>query len=120
MEWSHAKDWEGLMAFTEQRFGRIEEVSLELLGGPRKLDEKSEGDVSTFLIGRNVKNLARELIVYGADKVLIVEHPSLTYCQSDIYARIFADIVQKQKPNIVLVGATSIGMDLALRVAAKL
>nr|MDO8044954.1 electron transfer flavoprotein subunit alpha/FixB family protein [Candidatus Baldrarchaeota archaeon] len=114
------KDWKGIMTFTEQRFGRIEEVSLELLGGARKLAEKSEGDVSTLLIGRNVKNLARELIAYGADKVFIVEHPLLTYYQSDIYARIFADIIQKQKPNIVLVGATSIGMDLAPRVAAKL
>jgi len=114
------KEWKGIMTFTEQRFRQIEEVSLELLGGARTLAEKSGGEVSTLLIGHNIKNLAKELIAYGADKVFIADHPSLAYYQSDACTKIFTNLIHEQKPDIVLIGATSIGMDLAPRVAAKL
>ncbi len=106
--------------FTEQRNGRLLEVSFELLGGGRKIAEKLNVSLVAVMFGFNVENLAKELISYGADKVYLVENPALNVYQHDVYAKVLTDLAVKHKPEVLLLGATSVGRDLAPRVAAKL
>lgn len=103
----------------EQRLGKLINVSLELLGKGVELAKKLEVKLAAVLLGDNVQALAEELIYHGADKVYLGENARLRLYQSELYAHLIAGQVKKEQPQIVLVGATTIGQDMASRVAAK-
>ncbi len=105
--------------WAEQRSGRLMGVSLELLSKGLELSNELKVELATILIGDKVQDLAQELVAYGASKVYLIEDPRLKLYQSDVYARIIADLAEQHKPQILLLGGTAIGMDLAPRVAAK-
>lgn len=109
-----------VMVWIEQRDNRVMDVSLEMLQKAKELAAVLEGNVSAILIGNECKKLADEIIFYGASKVFLVEDPRLQLYQSDPYVSIAADIISEAFPEIVLIGGTSIGMDIAPRVAARL
>ncbi|ADK80239.1 electron transfer flavoprotein subunit alpha/FixB family protein [Sediminispirochaeta smaragdinae] len=106
--------------WAEQRDGRLMDVSLEILGKASELAEEIGGGTAAILIGDELSPLARELIAYGADKVYLFSDPRLTYYQSDAYTRLISDLLEKQQPEILLLGGTTIGMDLAPSVAARI
>ena len=105
--------------WAEQRDGRLMGVSLEILGKGCQLAEKLGVGVAAVLLGEKVEGLAKELIAYGAGKVYLLEDPLLRLYQSDLYTRVIAELVEHYKPEILLMGATTIGMDLAPSVAAR-
>lgn len=109
----------GVWVFAEQRKGKLQEITLEILGGALHLARKLGSPTSAVLMGNHVRDLAEELVTYGANRVYLAEHPLLDLYQSDVYASILADLVVEHKPEILLLGATSIGSDLAPSVAAK-
>lgn len=113
-------DNKGILVFAEQREGKLQNVALELLGEGRKLAEKLGVDVSAVLIGENIKTLSQTLFEYGADQVYLVEGKDYKNYTTDAYAAALAQTIEKKKPEIVLVGATTIGRDLAPRVSARL
>jgi len=108
-----------IIVWAEQRSGRLAEVSREIITKAVDLAENLEGTVSAICIGDDCTLLGKELISYGADRVFLVEDSRLALYQSDVYSRVVADILFERQPDIVLVGGTSIGMDIAPRVAAK-
>jgi electron transfer flavoprotein alpha subunit len=110
----------GLWVIGEQRNNTLTAVSLELLGGAQALAHQLKRNLAAVILGHDIADLAEELVAYGADTVYVADAPQLRLYQSDIYARIIADLIRDQTPNIVLWGATTIGRDLAPRVAAKL
>jgi electron transfer flavoprotein alpha subunit len=61
---------------------------------------------------------AETLIHYGADRVLLADHPELAMFRTLPYARVAIDLIKDREPYIVLIGATPIGRDLAPRVAS--
>lgn len=109
-----------IMVWAEQRSGRLAEVSREMITKAVELAENLEGTVSSILIGDDCALLGKELISYGANRVFLIEDSRLALYQSDVYAKIVSDILSERKPDIVLAGGTSIGMDIAPRVAARL
>jgi electron transfer flavoprotein alpha subunit len=109
-----------IIVWAEQRSGRLAEVSREMITKAVELAENLEGTVSSICIGDDCTLLGKELISYGADRVFLVEDSRLALYQSDVYAKIVADILFERGPDIVLVGGTSIGMDVAPRIAARL
>ncbi|AKN33678.1 electron transfer flavoprotein subunit alpha [Clostridium carboxidivorans P7] len=114
------KDYKGVWIFAEQREGKISNVSLELLGEGRKIADKLKVDLTAILIGDKIESLSKELIQYGADKVLYVEDKFLKLYTTEVYTRIIYEMVKDRKPEILLIGATFIGRDLAPRIAARL
>lgn len=110
----------GIAVFIEEREGRPARVSLELLGKGRSLAEKRGTEVTAILIGENVTGSAEELVRYGADEVVIADDPVVRDYRTEVYTRIATDWVLERKPEILLIGATWIGRDLAPRVAARL
>ncbi len=110
---------ESVWVFAEQRNGKLPSSSLEMLGGGRKIADKLKTKLAAILFGYDVKNLVKELIAYGADKVYIADDSLLSFYQSETYSTTLADLIKLYKPEILLLGATVIGRDLAPRVAAK-
>lgn len=109
-----------VMVFVEQRSGEIQNVSLELIGRGKELADKLNSKVSAVLLGHNVKSLSEELIQYGADEVICVDDENLDVYVTNTYTKALCDVINKKDPEIVLVGATTIGRDLAPRVSATI
>ncbi|WP_027398136.1 electron transfer flavoprotein subunit alpha [Anaerovorax odorimutans] len=108
--------------YAEQRNGKLMNVALELIGeGYRLAREISEDTkVCAVLVGDEIKGLADECYAYGADSVYLLEDPLLKNFTTDAYTKVMVDAINEYKPEIVLLGATHIGRDLAPRVAARL
>ncbi len=114
------KDYKGIWVFIEQKKGKVQSVSYELLGKAQELSKKLKSDVSAVLIGNNLDDQLDELIARGADNIYLVEAPEIAEFQDEPYTNILVDLINKYKPEIVLCGATSIGRSLISRVAIKI
>jgi len=106
--------------FAEQHKHKLEDIPLELMSKARKLADTLGVKLAAVLLGDSVKDLAENLIHYGADKVYTIEHPLLKHYQTNAYARAICDLIQKHSPQIVLYGATVTGRDLAPRIASTI
>jgi len=110
----------GVWVFGETRDGRPARVVLELLAAGRLLADKTGQDLGVVLAGDRMDHLARELIEFGADLVLLAEHPDLAAFRDEPYAAVLAAAVRQYRPSILLFGATATGRSLAPRLAARL
>ena len=108
-----------LYVIAEQRDGNIQKVTLELLGEATILAADLNEKVVGVIMGDQIKDKAQELIEAGADKVIVIEDPMLKEYVTEPYAKALTAMIKNYDPNIVLFGATSIGRDLAPRVAAR-
>jgi electron transfer flavoprotein alpha subunit len=113
-------DYKGVWVFAEQRDGKLQKISLELLGKGRELADKLGVELTALLLGSDIDDIAKELVAYGADKVIYADSPLLKHFTTDGYAKVICDLVKEEKPEAILVGATFIGRDLGPRVAARL
>ena len=114
------KDYKNVFVFAEQREGVIQSVALELLGKARDLADALGEKVVAMLLGEGIKDQAQMLIEYGADEVIVVDAPELKDFLSEQYSQAVGQIILDRKPSIVLYGATTIGRDLAPRIASRL
>ncbi len=97
--------------------GQVAEISYVMLAGARQLSQSGEGNVVAVLLGHNAQGLAKDLAV---DRVLYVDHPSLAEFTSDAYRSALESLIKEQSPRVVIFGHTSIGMDIASGISAKL
>lgn len=104
----------------EQRDGIIAKVSFELISEATKLATVLSQKVVAVLIGDCIKDKAQSLIENGADSVIVVENSLLKEYTTEPYTKAVAHIIKKYKPEILLYAATSIGRDLAPRVASRI
>ncbi|MEH7445057.1 electron transfer flavoprotein subunit alpha/FixB family protein [Bacillus sp. JJ1122] len=111
---------QGVWVFIEVNEGKIEGVSLELLGAGRKLADKLEVPLSGVMLGEGVLPIANEVIYAGADQVYVVDHPVLKNYRTESYMKGVCILAEKYKPEIFLYGATPNGKDLASAVATDL
>ena len=114
------KDYKNVFVFAEQREGNIQSVAFELLGKARDLADALGEKVVAMLLGYNVKDQAQKLIEFGADEVIVADVPELKDYLSEQYSQVVDQIIKERHPNIVLYGATTIGRDMAPRIASRL
>lgn len=114
------KDYKNVLVFAEQREGVIQAVAFELLGKARELADTLGEKVVAMLLGCGIKDQAQALIEAGADEVIVVDKPELQHFLSEQYSQAVFQIINDRKPQIVLYGATTIGRDLAPRLASRL
>ncbi len=112
--------YKGVWVFAEQRKGKLHDVSLELLGEGRRLADTLSTELSAVLIGCEIEKETDTLITYGADKVFVADDPFLSDFHDDSYGHILAGLIEREKPEILLSGATSIGRSFIPKVAARL
>ncbi len=115
--------------FIEQEEGEVHPVSWELLGVANELasqvreEAQAAGDevsVEGLLLGSDVENLAQEALRFGADRVFLMDSPELKYYRNRPYYLNITALAEKYKPEVFLIGATTLGRDLAGSVATSL
>ncbi len=112
--------YKGVWIFAEQREGKIQPVAYELLGEGRKLAEDLKTNLSAVLCGgEDIEEEVEHLFSYGADKVYLLHHDELKDYKSLPYTRAVSELLIKYKPEIFLLGATTMGRDLAARLAIR-
>ena len=105
-----------VLVLAETREGSLRNVSFEAIAAGKKVG----GEVVSVLIGDGVAGVANELIAYGADRVVTVEHPHLKAYTSDGFSQALMAVVEQEKPEAIVFGHTALGKDLAPKIASKL
>jgi electron transfer flavoprotein alpha subunit len=119
----HLKSYKGIWVFVEHDRGHVNPVSWELMGEARKLADKLGVDVSGVIMGgpdETLNTFAKEAYVYGADHCYIMRDPVLKGYRNEPFTKGLTDLVNKYQPEILLLGATTMGRDLAGSVATTL
>jgi electron transfer flavoprotein alpha subunit len=104
----------------EQVDGKPLAVSLQLVGRARQLAEQLGTHVGAILLGDGVEDAARQLVAAGADRVYLGDAPHLAIYQPEAYTKIVVKLAREQKPDILLLGSTYMGRELAPLVAVRL
>jgi len=110
----------GILVCGELADGKLATITTELLGCGRKLADDLKEDLSCLLASDAVGEASKEAIAFGADKVYAAEHPSLKEYQADSYMQAAEKLVKEISPRVILIGQTSMGRDLAPRLAFRL
>jgi electron transfer flavoprotein alpha subunit len=95
-------------------------VVLEMLGQARQLSDSLGVYVKAVLLGESTEELGQELVSNGADVVYMTDDPRLSEYNTESYSEVLGHLIEEGKPEIVLLGATSMGRDLAPRLAQRL
>jgi len=111
--------WQGICVYADCSGGTIHPVTFELCGKARELAQVTGHPVYALVIGYNTGDSAKALLHYGVDKVFVYDHPAFADFRIEPYTAAFCDFIDKQKPSSILVGATTLGRQLAPRVAAR-
>jgi electron transfer flavoprotein alpha subunit len=110
----------GIWVYAEYKDGKVKKVTFEILSEAKKLAEKKGEPLCAVMIGSKVEEMAAAIGSYGADKVYCVEADSLGMYTTGGFTKALCDLVQQEKPSIVLFGASINGKDLSARVAGRL
>ncbi|AOP16221.1 electron transfer flavoprotein subunit alpha/FixB family protein [Bacillus licheniformis] len=102
----------------EFRDGSLRNVTFEAIAAGKTVAEG--GEVIGVLFGESVSSHAAELIHYGADRVLIAENPLLKNYTSDGYVQALLPIIERENPDVIIFGHTSMGKDLSPKLSARM
>lgn len=114
------EEWKGIAVYVDHVDGKIHPVTFELLGKAKELAAITGHPVYALFMGNHITEQSRELLHYGADKVFVYEEEELARFKIEPYTAVFEDFIGKIKPSSILVGATTVGRQLAPRVAARM
>jgi len=109
-----------IFVYCEVENGVVADVSLELLTKGRKLANQLKCKLEALVIGSNINGIEKELYPYGVDRVVIADDPRLFPYTTLPHTSIMVKLFEEEKPQIALMGATSIGRDLGPRVSSAL
>jgi len=104
----------------EQIDCRLLSVSTQLIGRARKLADELSTPVEAVLLGDGIEGQTRQLVAAGADRVYLGNAPELAVYHPQRYTEIIVDLAERHQPEIILIGSTAMGRELAPQVAARL
>ena len=111
--------YRGVWVFVEQTDGEAAKVSWELLGKGKELAGKLGVELSAVVIGHKVESLCSEAFSYGAEKAYLLDAPLYTDYRTQSYLEAMCHLIGQYKPEVILMGATGMGRDLAGAVATR-
>jgi electron transfer flavoprotein alpha subunit len=111
---------QGILAITEQVDGTFKNISFEVISTGKKLVETTGGPLTAAVLGAGVETMASQAAEYGADRILVVDDEGLKDGLADACIQAVAQLVAASDPALVLIGATSLGKDIAARLSARL
>ena len=114
------KEYRGVWVFVEQTAGEPAEVSWELLGVGADLAKTLGVELCSVIVGEKVESLCQESFAYGATRAYLIDDPVFHHYRTKPYYQAICYLIEKYKPEIMLMGATGLGRDLAGAVATKL
>jgi len=109
-----------VFAITEQIDGAFRKVSFEAVSEGKRLAEDLGLPLVAAVLGDQMSAAAETLAQYGADRILVCDHPDLGDYSTEGYCRVLAALIADEDPAAVLLGATAQGKDLAARLSARL
>ena len=113
-------DYSGIWVYIEQHRGKIKDVAHELLAEGRKLADELHCELSGVLLGQGVRELCKEVIASGADKVYLVEAAEFANYSTEGHTKAITGLINQYKPSVILMGATPDGRDLGPRIACRI
>jgi electron transfer flavoprotein alpha subunit len=113
-------DHKSIMIFGEMIEGKLGAITKELLGGGSRLSNALGEELYVALIGNHVSRIADEAVAFGANKVCVVDHPLLEDYQPDSFVSSMVEVLERVMPRVLIIGQTSVGQDLAPRLAFRL
>ncbi|MBL0731246.1 MAG: electron transfer flavoprotein subunit alpha/FixB family protein [Desulfosarcina sp.] len=111
---------QGVLVLAEQRNGAFRKVAFEAVSEGRRLADSMNTDLTAVVVGFGIENIAGELGKYGADNILTADDTALADYNTDAYTNVLAGIVELKNPELIILGASIHGKDLAARLAARL
>jgi electron transfer flavoprotein alpha subunit len=117
------KAYRHVWVFVEQERGQVHPVSWELMGVGRRLAEKLGVALAAVVVGASseaTRHIAAEAFCYGADLAYLAAADVLSDYRNESYTKVLTELVETYKPEILLLGATTLGRDLAGAVATTL
>jgi electron transfer flavoprotein alpha subunit len=109
-----------IVVICEFEDGKVADVSLELMTKGRSLANQLNCKLEALVMGNQVKNIESQLFPYGADMIWVADHPELEHYRTLPFTSVAVKLFNEQKPQIALLGATSMGRDLGPRVSSAL
>ncbi len=109
-----------IMVFIEINDGKIADVSFELICEAKRLADQLNADVEAVAMGCGAAQELAQAGLYGCARVYYTDDPRLSFFSSVPFSRIIINAIRKYQPGIVLFGATTMGRDVAPRVASAL
>ena len=110
----------GVIAITEQSEGVLRKVACEALSEGKRIAESLGCSLTAVVLGSGMENISDEPGKYGADRIIVVDNKALSEYMTDAYTNVIADIVNKENPFVLILGASSQGKDLSARLSARL
>mmetsp|Transcript_4917 Transcript_4917/g.2736 ORF Transcript_4917/g.2736 Transcript_4917/m.2736 type:complete len:320 (+) Transcript_4917:3816-4775(+) len=109
-----------VLAIAEQVNGVFRKITYESLSEGRKIANAMGCEMIALVLGSGIDTTAEELKKYGADKILVADNPALEQYLTDVYTNIMVDIINKEKPKVIILGASTLGKDFAPRLSVRL
>ena len=107
-----------VLVLGETREGALRNVSFEAIAAAKQIS--GGGEVVGVLLGDSVQSFGAEMIQYGADRVVTVEHANLKQYTSDGFSQGFMAVYEQESPDVIVFGHTALGKDLSPKIASKL
>jgi len=112
-----------MFVIAEQSNGVFRKVAFEALSEGKRMAAQTDSRLVAAVIGYfdgNIDPIANALTPYGPDKIIVVDHPGLAEYLTEPYTTALCQLIKDENPEIILMGATAQGKDLAARLAARL
>ena len=113
-------DYKNIWVFIETECGKPKNVGYELLNVARPLADQKGCPLVAVVIGKDIEGVAKDAISYGADSAIMVDGPEYEYYTTDAFTKAMVALVEKYKPETLMIGATNNGRDMGPRVSCRL
>ncbi len=107
-----------VLAIAEQSDAVFRKITYEVLSEGRRIADSLGCPLTALVLGTD-EDISKELGQYGADRILIADNKALREYVNDAYTNVIADIIDKENPCVVILGASTQGKDLSARIAAR-
>jgi electron transfer flavoprotein alpha subunit len=111
---------QNILAIAEQIEGVFRKVTFEALSEGRRIADQLGCELNALVLGDNIENISKDLEQFGADRIIVAENSALFEYLPDAYGNVIADVINKETPDVVILGASTQGKDIAARLSARL
>ncbi len=114
------EEYKNVWVLIETEHGEAKNVGYELLDAARPLAEGKGCDLVAVVIGHDIDAICRDALCYGADSVIAVEGDEYETYSTDAFSKALIQLIEKHKPDAIIIGATGNGRDLGPKVACHI
>ena len=112
-------DYKNIWVFIETECGKAKNVGYELLHVAKELATEKGCKLIAVVIGNKIRSIAQDAICYGADSAIMVDGEEYEYYTTDAFVNAMATLIEKYKPETLMIGATNNGRDMGPRVSCR-